>query len=112
MSTLTAIKELRTMSVSDLEKELRTQLTVVRKMRIELTLNTEKDSARYRREKKQVSRLQTVLTEKRAGVLKEPTKTVTMALPKAPSTSSRSLRSGQAGQAKKTTKKKTSRSTT
>lgn len=64
MSSSTTITELRTMQVSDLRKEIRTQRTEVQKMRIQITMNTEKDTAKYRREKRQLARMLTVLTEK------------------------------------------------
>jgi hypothetical protein len=90
MSTHATITELQAMQVADLEKDLRAQQTVVRKMRIELTLNTEKDSARYRREKKHLARLQTVLSGKRGQALKAPAKTATVSAPKAKKKVSRS----------------------
>lgn len=64
MSSSVSITELRTMQVADLRKEIRTQRTEVQKMRIQITMNTEKDTAKYRREKRQLSRMLTVLTEK------------------------------------------------
>ena len=63
MSTIT-IKELRGMQPTDLRKEIRAQQTTVRKMRIEITMNTEKDTAKYKRERKTLARMMTVLTEK------------------------------------------------
>lgn len=90
MSTTATITELLAMQVSDLEKELRAQQTVVRKMRIELTLNTEKDSARYRRERRHLARLQTVLSRKRLGALNTSAKTATLPAPRLRKTASRS----------------------
>ena len=64
MSSTTTITELRAMSVSDLHKEIRAHQTEVQKMRLQITMNTEKDTAKYRREKRQLARMMTVLTEK------------------------------------------------
>ena len=55
------------MSVIDLRKEIRAHQTEVQKMRLQITMNTEKDTAKYRREKKQLARMMTVLTEKAKG---------------------------------------------
>ena len=52
------------MQVEDLRKEIRSQQTHVQKMRLQITMNTEKDTARYRREKRQIARMMTVLSEK------------------------------------------------
>ncbi len=64
MSSIITITELRTMQVGDLRKEIRSQQTSVQKMRVQITMNTEKDTAKYRREKRQLARMMTVLTEK------------------------------------------------
>ncbi len=52
------------MQIADLQKELRTQRTHVQKMRLQITMNTEKDTGKYRREKKQLARMMMVLGEK------------------------------------------------
>ena len=67
MSSITTITELRTMSVDDLRKEIRAHRTHVQKMRLQITMNTEKDTARYRTEKRQLARMMTVMTEKAKG---------------------------------------------
>lgn len=64
MSSITTITELRTMQVADLRKELRAQQTHVQKMRLQITMNTEKDTGRYRREKRQLTRMMMVMGEK------------------------------------------------
>lgn len=64
MSSSITITELRTMQVADLRKEIRSHQTHVQKMRLQITMNTEKDTAKYRREKRQLARMMTVLTEK------------------------------------------------
>lgn len=64
MSTSHSITELRSMSLADLQKDLRAHQTHVRKMRLQITMNTEKDTGKYRREKKQLARMMMVLGEK------------------------------------------------
>ena len=77
MSSLTTTTELRTMSLEDLRREIRAHQTLTQKMRLQITMNTEKDTARYRREKRQLARMMTVLTEK----LKLKPKTATVPAP-------------------------------
>ena len=91
MSAIT-IKELRGMELSDLRKEIRAQGTLVQKMRIQITMNTEKDSAKYRRERKMLARMLTVLTEKAKDSLQKPKKASTVA---ASSTRSRTRKSAK-----------------
>lgn len=89
MSSSLTIKELRTMQSPELHKEVRAQRTVVQKMRMQIEMNTEKDSARYRREKRALSRMLTILTEKASETLKKPAKSSTLpASPKRPKRSS------------------------
>ncbi len=64
MSTLATITELRAMQAADLRKEIRAQQSNVRKMRLQITMNTEKDTGRYRREKRQLARMMMALGEK------------------------------------------------
>ncbi|MBI2636393.1 50S ribosomal protein L29 [Candidatus Peregrinibacteria bacterium] len=80
MTATTTITELRAMPISDLRKELRIHQTHVRKMRLQITMNTEKDTGRYRREKKQIARMMMVLGEK-TDLKKEP-KTATVSVRK------------------------------
>lgn len=80
MSSSTSITELRSMQIADLRKELRVQQTHVRKMRLQITMNTEKDTGRYRREKKQLARMMMVLGEK--ADLNEKPKAATVAVRK------------------------------
>ena len=61
------------MQITDLRRELRAQQTHVRKMRLQITMNTEKDTGKYRREKKQLARMMMVIGEK-AQEPKEPMK--------------------------------------
>lgn len=64
MSTLASITELRSMTLADLRTEIRAHQTEVQKMRLQITMGTEKNTGRYRIEKRQISRMMTVLTEK------------------------------------------------
>jgi len=64
MASLLSIAELKKMQVKDLLRELREQSALVAKMRLGIKMKKEKDTGKYRREKKQLSRMQTVLTEK------------------------------------------------
>ena len=96
MSSLTTITEMRSMSLDDLRKEVRAHQTHVQKMRLQITMGTEKDTGKYRREKKQLARMMMVLGEnsmrttaengeKASNVqLKQKPKTATVAAPKKP----------------------------
>ena len=65
MSSILTTTELRNMQVADLERDIAAQQAMVRKLRLGIQMNKEKDSAKYRREKRSLARLQTVLTEKK-----------------------------------------------
>ena len=82
------ITELRAMALPDLRKELRAQHTYVRKMRLQITMNTEKDTGRYRREKRQLARMMMVMGEKAKETLKKKPKTATVSAPKKSRTTS------------------------
>ena len=71
MASTTTIKELRNMQISDLIKEIKSQRTLVAKLRLGVKMQKEKDTSKYTREKKQLSRMMTVLTEKRAEELQK-----------------------------------------
>lgn len=103
MSSITTITELRTMQLADLRREVRAQQTEVRKLRLQIEMNTEKDSAKYRREKRQLARMMMVMGEKEKGIespkategtkakeLKQKPKTARVAAPKKPKTSKKS----------------------
>lgn len=61
MSThLSTYGELEAMPKEDLGKEIVTQRAIVRKMRLGILLNKEKDTAKYRRERRQLARMLTV----------------------------------------------------
>ncbi len=65
MSTTTTIKELQNMNDADLQKEIRSQENTVVKLRLGVKLGNEKDSAKYKREKKQLARMKTVLSDRK-----------------------------------------------
>ena len=65
MSVTTSIDELRSMQSSDLLRERKVIQAEVAGMRMGLQLKKEKDSARYRRERRALARIETVLSEKK-----------------------------------------------
>lgn len=85
MASFSTITELRNMQASELEKDLQEKKLIVAKMRIDIDMRSQKDTAQYKKEKKQVARIQTVLTEKKAdGMgLKTEEKTATVRAPRA-----------------------------
>jgi ribosomal protein L29 len=58
------IEELRRMRIEDLTKEAFSQGKIVSKMRLDIALGKEKDTARFVKEKKQLARILTVLSGK------------------------------------------------
>ncbi|MBI3331557.1 hypothetical protein HYZ99_01195 [Candidatus Peregrinibacteria bacterium] len=70
MSASVTTKELRNSQVTDLERDVRAQQSLVAKLRMGIKLQKEKDSAKYKREKKTLARMMTVLTEKRETTTK------------------------------------------
>jgi hypothetical protein len=56
--------ELRNMQVADLRREIAAQDGVVRKMRLGILMKKEKDTAKYRREKRLGARMKGILSEK------------------------------------------------
>lgn len=75
--------ELRKMSAADLRKEIADKRAVVAKMRMTVALGAEKDTAQFRREKKEIARMLTILSEveSAASPLKTTTKTSTVPAP-------------------------------
>ena len=61
MSKNATTTELRKMSPADLRKEVEEKRAIVAKMRMGVALQAEKDTAKYRREKRMLARLITVL---------------------------------------------------
>lgn len=64
MAGILTIAELHKMNLSDLQREVHEQRTHVAKLRLGIKMKKEKDTAKYRREKTQLARMVTVLTEK------------------------------------------------
>ncbi|PIR48411.1 50S ribosomal protein L29 [Candidatus Peregrinibacteria bacterium CG10_big_fil_rev_8_21_14_0_10_55_24] len=64
MATQLSMDELRNMNLTDLRREIREGSTLLAKLRLGIKMKKEKDTARYRREKRQLARMQTALTQK------------------------------------------------
>lgn len=64
MATTLSMKELRNMNASDLQKDLHTQRSLLAKLALGIQMQKEKDTAKYRREKKVLARMMTALGEK------------------------------------------------
>lgn len=64
MASLPTIKELRAMQAKDLLSDIAEQANVLAKMRIDVALRSEKDTAKLRRVRKAIARMNTVLVEK------------------------------------------------
>ncbi len=67
MASLPTIKEIRAMNVSDLKAEIAEQSSALSKMKLDVALQSEKDTAKLRRLRKVVARMHTISTEKEAG---------------------------------------------
>ena len=93
MASTLSIADLRNMTLKELQGEIARQQGLVRKMRMGITLGREKNSAGYRREKRQLARMSTVETGKRKEELSGKPKTRTLPPPagktKAPAGSSK-----------------------
>ena len=61
---MTSVTELRALQVADLLREIAHQETLVVKLRMGVKMGMEKDSAKYVRERKQLARMKTVMSEK------------------------------------------------
>lgn len=66
MTPSSAMNELRKMQPSDLEREVAAKRMQIAKMRIGVEIRQEKDTAKFRREKKELARMLTVLRQKRS----------------------------------------------
>jgi ribosomal protein L29 len=64
MATHVSPGELRAMQLSELLRECISQRAIVAKMRLGIQQKKEKDTARYRRERRTLAQMETVLTEK------------------------------------------------
>lgn len=82
MAKLISIIELRKMQPADLRKEIREQEGTVAKLRLGVEMKKEKDSAKYKREKVQLARMKTILTEKQTEQLLKGSTEPTVAAPK------------------------------
>lgn len=84
MATHLSAKELRNMQMEELRKEVAAKRMLISKMHLEVQLRSEKDTARFRREKREFARLLTVLGEKEKAEgkdLKKSEKTSTVPAP-------------------------------
>ena len=63
MSLKLTLKELRKMNSEDLLREIKAKRALTAGMRLAIKVGKEKDSARFLREKKELSRMLTVLNE-------------------------------------------------
>ncbi|UPA22788.1 50S ribosomal protein L29 [Candidatus Peribacteria bacterium] len=76
MATTLTTKELRNMQTDDLRKEIAEKRLIVGKMHIDVQMRSEKDTARFLREKKELARMLTILNEKSVSApAKTPLKT-------------------------------------
>jgi ribosomal protein L29 len=64
MATTLTTTELRAMSAQDLRRELQEHRQRAAKLRMDVEMKKEKDSAKCRRERRAVARIQTILDEK------------------------------------------------
>ncbi len=71
MAAHVSATELRKMSVKDLETELRDAQKTLKKLRLGVTLQKEKNTMKYTREKKHFARVTMALNEKRKEELQE-----------------------------------------
>lgn len=67
MASLPTIKELRSMQAKDLRTEIAEQTNVLAKVRLDVALQSEKDTAKVRRLRRAIARMNTVLAEKDAS---------------------------------------------
>lgn len=56
------------MQIEDLQKEIKQKRLIVAKMHIEIEMRSEKDTARFLREKKELARMLTIVQEKNSGI--------------------------------------------
>lgn len=87
MATLPTIKELRVMQAKDLQSEIAEQSRVLAKLRLDVAMGGEKDTAKLRRLRRAIARMQTVATEKEGTAVVELKKTKKAAKVSAPKNS-------------------------
>lgn len=76
MAKTVTTAELRKMAPADLRKEISDKRADVAKMRMAVMARSEKDTAKYRREKKDIARMMTVLTQIDVAQEKSPATTL------------------------------------
>jgi len=74
MAQHASMKELLNMSVDDVRRDVREQRATVAKLSMGIRMGKEKNSALYKREKRQIARMLTVLTQKRRSISSPTTK--------------------------------------
>lgn len=77
--------ELRNMQITDLQKEIVGKKAEVAKLALAVRTRKEKNSAKYKQEKKQLARMETVLTEKQKQELSSSPKKSTVSTQKSSS---------------------------
>jgi ribosomal protein L29 len=84
MSTSISMKELLNMTAEELRKEVNTHEREMQAMRVNIRIKKEKDTAKYRRSRKDVARMKHALTLKMNSAPVAPAKKSPEALPKKP----------------------------
>lgn len=87
MPTHVTMTELRALPLPDLLREIKAQTLLVEKLRAGIALKKEKDTARLKRERRQLARMQTERTRKTRTALPSapPASTVSASAPRASS---------------------------
>ncbi len=71
MTTRASTAELRKMQIDELRKEIDRRRLEIAKTRLSVGMRTEKDTARFRRDKRELARMLTVLTQLSAAAQPE-----------------------------------------
>jgi ribosomal protein L29 len=71
MATILSTTELRKMSAEDLQKEITSRRAHLAKQKLSIGLQSEKDTGRFRREKRELARMLTVMNEMEKNSAKE-----------------------------------------
>lgn len=85
MASTLSLTDLRKMHVSDLEKDLQEKKLALAKIRLDIGMMSQKDTSQYKKGKKEVARILTVINEKKGEgmTLKTDEKTATVRAPRA-----------------------------
>ena len=85
MASTLSLTDLRKMQASDLEKDLQEKKLALAKIRLDIGMMSQKDTSQYKKSKKEISRILTVINEKKAEgmTLKTDEKTATVRAPRA-----------------------------